>query len=590
MISATMSRAGGTSRPRNCIGWRCTWITAKRCWPKQRSIADAAEAVLAALGHYAMPARVADGRELLEQGRVNAALDQVMPSELFCCRATSCRPRTVPPTPMADEIRREAAEAPAAVELRSHFALLRNAQADACELVFAGIAQSSHVSDADGLFQPHHGRELGIESCCITRRWPTSCICRPAELNVLVPDWTRADRGADLRHASGGLAGAAAFAAAGGRRRPRRRRANRWQQRRVYSADLTYNRRQSAAWIVGSRLLHFDLGGLAYSARRLLWLSAQERPTFRVKVDMVVLSFTVTDSKGHYINGLKPSDFRITEDGIAQKINTFGEGNKPPVQVLEDGTTQPLAVAEPCGRATGRRATRPRIARRILSSAPTCSCCSIPATTCTAVLCTPPMRSPISCAAWTAPIRWPSTPSAAIFRAPRRLTHDRNDAIFGLRKAVAGDDAALYNGLLLTLRDAAKVPGRKVIIVFSNGPDNASMVAPDDVRAVAEDEGIPIYVISTNDVNKDPMSSARLQAHLDAHRRQSVFRQDLAEAGGGVRIHSRRSGQQLHHHLLSAAESERRLSQDQCRDRVRRRQEVSRARPSRLSAARRILI
>ena len=59
------------------------------------------------------------------------------------------------------------------------------------------------------------------------------------------------------------------------------------------------------------------------------------------------------------------------------------------------------------------------------------------------------------------------------------------------------------NGLLLTLRDAARVPGRKVVIVFSNGPDNASMVAPDDVRAVAEDEGIPIYVISTNEVTKD---------------------------------------------------------------------------------------
>ncbi len=51
------------------------------------------------------------------------------------------------------------------------------------------------------------------------------------------------------------------------------------------------------------------------------------------------------------------------------------------------------------------------------------------------------------------------------------LTHDRNEAIFGLRKSVAGDDTALYNGLLLTLRDAAKVPGRKVVIVFSNGPE-----------------------------------------------------------------------------------------------------------------------
>ena len=77
----------------------------------------------------------------------------------------------------------------------------------------------------------------------------------------------------------------------------------------------------------------------------LLWVSAQERPTFRIKVDMVVLSFTVTDSKGKYINGLKPADFRVFEDGIAQKVNTFGEGNKPPVQVMDDGSTRPLAVA-----------------------------------------------------------------------------------------------------------------------------------------------------------------------------------------------------------------------------------------------------
>ncbi|MBI3695502.1 MAG: VWA domain-containing protein, partial [Acidobacteria bacterium] len=87
------------------------------------------------------------------------------------------------------------------------------------------------------------------------------------------------------------------------------------------------------------------------------------------------------------------------------------------------------------------------------------------------------------------------------------------------RQSVAGDDTALYNALLLTLRDAARVPGRKVVIVFSNGPDNASMLAPDDVRAVAEDEGIPIYVISTSEVNKDPISG-------------NVFRRITARTGG----------------------------------------------------------
>ena len=88
-----------------------------------------------------------------------------------------------------------------------------------------------------------------------------------------------------------------------------------------------------------------------------LWLLAQDRPTFRIKVDMVVLSFTVTDSKGHYINGLKPADFKVTEDGIAQKINTFGEGNKPPMQVMEDGTTRPLNPAAPMPKRKPKAAT-----------------------------------------------------------------------------------------------------------------------------------------------------------------------------------------------------------------------------------------
>ena len=78
-------------------------------------------------------------------------------------------------------------------------------------------------------------------------------------------------------------------------------------------------------------------------------LSAQEgqRPVFRVKVDMVVLSFTVTDSKNHYINGLKPVDFRIYEDGILQKLNTFGEGTKPPLLISDDGTEQGMMRRKP---------------------------------------------------------------------------------------------------------------------------------------------------------------------------------------------------------------------------------------------------
>ena len=69
-------------------------------------------------------------------------------------------------------------------------------------------------------------------------------------------------------------------------------------------------------------------GGVLGGSRAL----AQEgqRPVFRVKVDMVVHSFQITDNKNHYIKGLKPNDFRIFEDGILQKISTFAEGSGTP--------------------------------------------------------------------------------------------------------------------------------------------------------------------------------------------------------------------------------------------------------------------
>ncbi|MBI3470743.1 MAG: VWA domain-containing protein [Candidatus Solibacter usitatus] len=234
-----------------------------------------------------------------------------------------------------------------------------------------------------------------------------------------------------------------------------------------------------------------------------LWVWAQERPVFRVKVDMVVLSFTVTNSKGNYINGLKHTDFRILEDGIVQKINTFAEGSRPALQVLEDGSTRPI-VAGAGSEAPGKPGPDTRadafVGTNVFVLFDTSN-----------FMYRGFVYAEDAIADFVRGLD--KADSVAVYTFSRNLsraaslTKDRGDAIMGLRKSVAGDDTALYNGLLLTLRDAAKVPGRKVVIVFSNGPDNASMVAPDDVRAVAEDEGIPIYVISTNEVNKDPISS-----------------------------------------------------------------------------------
>ena len=228
-------------------------------------------------------------------------------------------------------------------------------------------------------------------------------------------------------------------------------------------------------------------------------LIAQDRAIFRIKVDMVVLSFQITDSKNHYINGLKPTDFRVYEDGILQKISTFAEGAKAPLAVNDDGTTRPLIE--------GAKETLPGMDRPD----------AFVGTNVFVLFDTSNFMYRGFVYAEDAIADFvrglDRADSIAVYTFSRNLsraaslTREHSEAITGLRKSVAGDDTALYNALLLTLRDAAKVPGRKVIIVFSNGPDNASMLAPGDVSAVAEDEGIPIYVISTSEVNKDPISS-----------------------------------------------------------------------------------
>jgi len=247
------------------------------------------------------------------------------------------------------------------------------------------------------------------------------------------------------------------------------------------------------------------LAALAAGFRQLR-AQEPEQPTFRVKVDMVVLGFTVLDQKNKYVNGLKPKDFKVYEDDIQEKLATFAEGSRSPMQVLDNGELRPLRqqaaetaanvpanpdAVDTKGEATGTNVfvlfdTSNYMYRGFVYASD-------------------------SIADFIRGLD--RSDSIAVYTYSRNLNRavplnrDRGFAISGLRKAVAGDDSALYNCLLLTLRDAAKVPGRKVVIVFSNGPDNASMVSPEDVRAVAEDEGIPIYVISTSEVSKDPISS-----------------------------------------------------------------------------------
>src|SRR6476659_6848429 len=48
--------------------------------------------------------------------------------------------------------------------------------------------------------------------------------------------------------------------------------------------------------------------------------TAQEKPTFRVQVDLVSNDIIVRDDKGNFVPDLKQNEFEVFEDGVKQDV------------------------------------------------------------------------------------------------------------------------------------------------------------------------------------------------------------------------------------------------------------------------------
>lgn len=190
-------------------------------------------------------------------------------------------------------------------------------------------------------------------------------------------------------------------------------------------------------------------------------------PTYRADVQMVTVSFRV-EQKGKPVTGVGVSEVSVLEDGVEQQIDRFIQSRASEMEKSATRVPTSIFVLVDTSNAMYRDIAHAydSIADFIRSLDP---------------------DDPVAV----------YTFSRNLFRASE-LTNDRYRAIASVQRSAAGDDTALYNALLLTIRDAAKVRGPKQIVVFSNGADDASMVSPDDVARIAEGEGIPISVVSTD--------------------------------------------------------------------------------------------
>ena len=257
--------------------------------------------------------------------------------------------------------------------------------------------------------------------------------------------------------------------------------------------------------------------------------SSQEyQPDIHVVVNMVQLNVAVTDNKGNYVTGLRPGEFVISEDGIAEKIATFGEGDEP---------TRLVELTSSNGKSNGDPS-------RELAAMPN----NVPASGLAALV----GGSNVFILFDTSNYMYRGFVFAqdAIADFVRSLEHadrvafysysrdlsrattltaDRGQVLHGVRSTVAGDDAALYNSLLLTVKDAAQYSGRKVIVVFSNGPDNSSVVPPEDVAELAQSTGTVIYMISTQQAQLEPVSTAVFERMTAATGGKAYFAKNWRE-------------------------------------------------------------
>jgi len=244
--------------------------------------------------------------------------------------------------------------------------------------------------------------------------------------------------------------------------------------------------------------------------------AAQDDPMhLRVNVVLVQLNVAVTDDKGNYVTGLRPEDFSITEDTLPQKISTFEESSESGHSSMETPRRDQSRQSKDSGNVPGADSSQ-------VSHDPVNITISNVAEASVFILFDTSnymYRSFVFAQDAIADfIRSMDDASKIAFYSYSRnlsrmtgLTTDQFRAVNGVRNTVAGDDAALYNSLLLTVKDSAPLKGRKAIVVFSNGPDNASSVPPEDVAELAQSTGTIIYIISTRQAQEDPISAAAFE-------------------------------------------------------------------------------
>lgn len=177
--------------------------------------------------------------------------------------------------------------------------------------------------------------------------------------------------------------------------------------------------------------------------------------TEAVDVEVVQVTATVTDDSGRFVKGLTRDRFRVKEDGVAQRLTAFAGENIPLEIVVAVDVSQSMTEAMPTLKAAVRTfltALRP--------------------------------ADQVTLVAF----------NDNIFTLARRAT-DPATRLRAVDRLAPWGGTALFDAMLTALNTVGKQPGRRALVVFSDGEDQNSVATLARVETRLETSDATIYTI-----------------------------------------------------------------------------------------------
>ena len=176
----------------------------------------------------------------------------------------------------------------------------------------------------------------------------------------------------------------------------------------------------------------------------------------KVDVDVVQVIATVTDSNGHFVSGLPRSAFHIAEDGKPQKLSHFGSEDVPLELIVAVDVSGSMTPAMPRVKAA---------VKEFLGAVPS--------------------RDQVTLLGF----------NDSIFALTRR-TVDRAERMKAVDRLAPWGATALYDVILRGVDMLGKQPGRRAIVIFSDGEDQGSHASIVDAERRLQASDVTLYMIA----------------------------------------------------------------------------------------------